>query len=123
MKYFFDLACLFFVQQWDAFDRFLCVAPPWYVRLPWCSLWVRNDPFHPSLSIHHAALFQKKLFYKKWLKAWQNVARLRPRPTEADRESEQKRITALIEEIDKKYYEDLDARKKVVRNRYSETPS
>lgn len=119
MKYLLGLICLFFVQKWDAFDRWLCWKLPWYLRLSWCSLWVRRDEFHPSLDSDYSALLEKQLFRRKWLKVWIDVTRLSP----STLEEYFLRLKKLDDRLYVEYTDSLVRRRDIAHERDIETPS
>lgn len=122
MRHMFAVVSLLFVQKWDAIDRMLCTRAPWYIRLPWCSLWVRQDEFHPSLDSNHQILLQKILFQRKWLREWFNITRLRPVPKPEDSNKEELMLLCLEKRIRKEYELNLAKRRYIAHHR-DETPS
>ncbi len=111
MKHLFGLIVLLFVQKLNDFDRWLCVKAPWYVRLPWCSLWVRSDEFHPSLEYDYDALNRRAQFYRKLLCAWFNVTRLRPVPSKRESDEEAQKIFEILRDLRAKYFISIAERK------------
>lgn len=123
MKYLFSLVCLFIVQKWGTFDRWLCWELPWYLRLPWCSLWARKDEFHPSLEYDYDALNRKSEFYRKLLRAWFNITRLRPIPSKTESDEEAQIIFERIKAFRVAYFHSMAKRKVVVTLALHRTPS
>lgn len=122
MRYLFGLIYLFVVQKWDAFDRWLCFKLPWPLRLSWCTLWVREDEFHPSLNSDGMGLLNKTTFLKKWHRLWMDITRLRPIPTKEDIAKENMRLKKFEDRMHTEYYENL-VRRRVIAHRRTDTPS
>lgn len=112
----------FLIQKCGACDRWLCVNLPWYIRIYWCSLWVRHDTSHPSLNSDLDALFYKIQFRRKLLKMWLNITRLRPTPSMEDAAKEFLRLKELGERLYVEYTSNLVQRQNAARGRTG-TPS
>lgn len=123
MKYLFNLVCLFIVQKWAAFDRWLCWKLPWFIRLPWCALWVREDEFHPSLEIDVNGMLSKLAFRRTLLRLWMDITRLRPHAREPEIEDEHARLKNLSERLMSEYYASINQRRKIAHLRDEKTPS
>jgi len=117
MKHLIGLVLLFIVQKWDAFDRWLCVSTPWYFRLWWHMLWIREDEFHPSLDSDYQALRDKLLFHERCIGIWQNVTRLRPVPTPKDFHGEMLTLLKHGRRIRKEYELNLVRRRDIAHRR------
>ncbi|HBH71733.1 MAG: hypothetical protein UU88_C0006G0039 [Parcubacteria group bacterium GW2011_GWC1_42_11] len=114
--------CTFFAQKFHYADRWLCKHLPWYLRLSWCSLWIRQEDDHPSLDSDLDALFHKIQFRRKLLKEWINLTRLSPSPSMGDSAKEFLRIKELEERLYVEYNDSLIQRQNTARGR-NETPS
>mgnify|MGYP001559595055 CR=1 FL=1 len=123
MKYFFNLIYLFIAQKWDTSDRWLCRKLPWFLRLPWCSLWVRQDEFHPSLDSDGFGLLSKVMFLRKLLKMWLNITRLRPNPTKKDAAIESLMLLDLEKCLRDEYSLNLVCRREIAHQRDVKNPS
>lgn len=113
----------FLSLKWDTFDKWLCVNLPWYLRLPWCSLWVRKDEFHPSLNLDGMGLYKRMQFRRKWLKIWIDATSLRPIPIEEYFAEEYRRIKKLEDCLYAEYYENLVRRRDLAHRRDQATSS
>lgn len=112
----------FLVQKCGEYDRWLCVNLPWYLRLSWCSLWIRQEEAHPSLDSDLDALFHKIQLRRKLLKEWMNLTRLSPYPNREDLAKEFLRLKELSERLYVEYTNNLVQRQNAARGR-NETPS
>jgi len=112
----------FLLQKCAGCDRWLCVNLPWYLRITWCSLWVRHGTSHPSLKSDLDALFHKIQFRRKLLKEWINLTRLSPSPSMGDSAKEFLRIKELEERLYVEYNDNLVQRQNAAQCR-NETPS
>lgn len=112
----------FLLQKCGEYDRWLCVNLPWYLRITWCSLWVRYDTSHPSLNSDMDGLFHKIQFYQKLLKEWLNITRLRPTPKNDDLAKESLRLKKLGERLYLEYTKNLVKQQNIAHCR-NETPS
>ena len=101
----------FFTEKLVNLDRRLCRKLHWYLRLHWCSLWVRRDRFHPAFDFDEAALNSKKRLYGKLLNVWMDITRARPTPTSADMADEFRRLKNLEDCLHDEYVRDLAHRR------------
>lgn len=112
----------FLLQKFGECDRWFCKHLPWYIRLSWCSLWIRQEGAHPSIDSDLDALFHKIQFRRKLLKMWLNLTRLRPSPNREDLAKEFLRLKELGERLYVEYTNKLVQRQTAARGR-TETPS
>lgn len=112
----------FLLQKCGECDRWFCKHLPWYFRLSWCSLWIRQEVAHPSLDSDLDALFHKIQFRRKLLKEWMNLTRLSPSPNREDLAKEFLRLKELGERLYVEYTSNLVQRQNAARGR-NETPS
>ncbi|MBI5798421.1 MAG: hypothetical protein HZB10_00630 [Candidatus Yonathbacteria bacterium] len=122
MKLLFVILCTFLAQKFGSADRWLCKNLPWYLRLSWCSLWIRHDESHPSLDSDLDALFYKIQFRRKLLKGWMNLTRLSPTPDKEGSTKESLRLKNFEERLYVEYTNNLVQRQHSARCR-TETPS
>lgn len=124
MKHLLRVFALLFIQALGAIDEWLCLNLPWFLRLPWCSLWIRDGALHPSLAYDDAALFEKARFISFWEGLRIRYETLLDGEDQATKKSERhKKIRDRIDAIRAEYEIDLARRLDIARSRDTKNSS
>jgi hypothetical protein len=116
--------CIWIVKEREKLDCWLCRNLPWRLRLWWHSLWIRDDPEHPSLMYDDDAL-TKKIWWARFHLGFLLRCETLPNGNEPheQRTARLAKLRKLSDDLRATYQLDLAHRKEIASSRKTETPS